>query len=81
MIVDPAWAERNIGFDPAKTAAPAGASAYKPAAVPDSDPDNLQREIIDLDSEGSEGAAFLAFISLERLSIYSYRLYRPSAVG
>ncbi|MGA7196727.1 MAG: hypothetical protein WBY97_06575 [Roseiarcus sp.] len=51
MIVDPAWAERNIGFDPAKTAAPAGASAYKPAAVPDSDPDNLQREIIDLDSE------------------------------
>ncbi|MGA8716355.1 MAG: hypothetical protein WBQ45_01345 [Roseiarcus sp.] len=50
-VVDPGWAERNIGFDPAKTAAPAGACAYKPAAVPDSDPDNLQREIIDLDSE------------------------------
>ncbi len=45
MIVDRAWAERNIGFDPAKTAAPIGAYAYEPAAAP----------------AGPEGAAFLSF--------------------
>jgi nucleoside phosphorylase len=61
MIVDRAWAERNIGFDPAKTAAPPGAYSYKPAVAPESDPDDLRREIIDFDSEGPEGAAFLAF--------------------
>ncbi len=61
MIVDRAWAERNIGFDPAKTSAPGGSYAYKPAVAPDSDPDDIQREIIEFDSEGPEGAAFLAF--------------------
>ena len=51
MIVDGAWAERNIGFDPA----PAGARAQESIDIND-----LQREIIDFDSEGPEGAEFLA---------------------
>lgn len=61
MIVDRAWAERNIGFDPTKIAAPVGTYAHKRAAAPEGDPDDLQREIIDFNSEGPEGAAFLAF--------------------
>jgi len=61
MIVDRAWAERNIGFDPAKTTMPAGAYVHRRLAAHDADPGDLQREIIDFDSEGPEGATFLAF--------------------
>ena len=60
MIVDSAWAERNIGFDPAKGSAPVSAFANNRIASSD-DPDDFAREIIDFDSEGPEGAAFIAF--------------------
>jgi hypothetical protein len=42
MIVDRAWAERNIGFDPTKTIAPANTYAHQSAAAPGADPDDLQ---------------------------------------
>ena len=54
MIVDRAWAERNIGFDPASTTAPVDAFAHRRVAAPDAEPDDFQREIIDFDSEGPE---------------------------
>ncbi len=71
MIVDRAWAERNIGFDPTKTTAPASTYAHQSAAAPAADPDDLQREIIDFDSEGPEGAAFLAFTKSTGLSRFT----------
>ena len=71
MIVDRAWAERNIGFDPAKTTAPAGAYVHRRLAAPHADLDDLQREIIDFDSEGPEGAAFLAFTKSTGLSRFT----------
>jgi len=60
MIVDSVRAEGNIGFDPTKVSAPVSASAHERIASSD-DTDDLRREIIDFDSEGPEGAAFLAF--------------------
>ena len=71
MIVDRTWVERNIGFDPLKTEAPANTFAFKPAARPDAKPEDLQREIIDFDSEGPEGAAFMAFTKSTGLSRFA----------
>ena len=70
MIVDSAWAERNIGFDPTKVSAPVRAYAHESIAASD-DPDDLRREIIDFDSEGPEGAAFLAFTKSTGLSRFT----------
>jgi hypothetical protein len=61
MLVDRAWVERNLGFDPISKPPPASAFATAAAARKDGAPEDLQREIIDFDSEGPEGAAFLAF--------------------
>jgi nucleoside phosphorylase len=71
MIVDRAWVERNIGFDPLKTTAPSATYAYKPATRPNPSLEDIQRDIIDFDSEGSEGAAFLAFTTATRLSRFT----------
>ncbi len=79
MIVDQAWAERNIGFDPAKVTAPASAYADERVASSD-DPDDLAREIIDFDSEGPEGAAFLAFTKSTGLSRFT-DIPWPSGLG
>jgi len=79
MIVDQAWAERNIGFDPAKVTAPASAYADERVASSD-DPDDLAREIIDFDSEGPEGAAFLAFTRSTGLSRFT-DIPWPSGLG
>jgi hypothetical protein len=70
MIVDSAWAERNIGFDPTKVSPPARLNAHEGIAGSD-DPDDLRREIIDFDSEGPEGAAFLAFTKSTGLSRFT----------
>ena len=77
MIVDGTWAERNIGFDPTKVSAPASVFADKRAASSD-DADDLPREIIDFDSDGSEGAAFLAFTKATGLT--GSRIY-PGRAG
>lgn len=71
MTVDRAWVERNLGFDPITTPAPAGTFAIKEAAKPRSAPEDLQREIIDFDSEAAEGMAFLAFTTATGLSRFT----------
>ena len=70
MIVDGAWAERNIGFDPTKVSAPVSAYAHERTAS-SADADDLPREIIDFDSEGPEGTAFLAFTKATGLSRFT----------
>src|SRR5208337_4877528 len=44
MIVDRAWVERNIGFDPIKTTAPAASYAFAPAAKSNASLDDIQRD-------------------------------------
>ena len=71
MVADRAWIERNLGFDPIAVRAPPTTFAYKPAAKIRATAEDLQREIIDFDSEGSEGAAFLAFSTATGLSRFT----------
>ena len=70
MIVDRAWVERNLGFDPIATPAPFSTFAFTPAAQSPSGED-LQREIIDFDSEAPHGREFLAFTTSTGLSRYT----------
>ena len=70
MIVDGAWVERNLGFDPVARPAPASTFAFTRAAASQTNED-LQREIIDFDSEAPEGRAFLAFTTATGLSRYT----------
>ena len=67
MIIDGAWAERNIGFDPTKVAA----QVDTPTHASGDHPDDLAREIIDFDSEGPEGEAFLALTTTTGLSKFT----------
>src|SRR5215471_5197682 len=53
MAVDQAWLRRNLGFDPIDHAA--RAATREPDQVDDQ---TFTRELIDYDSESSEGAAF-----------------------
>jgi hypothetical protein len=71
MIIDRAWVERNLGFDPISTPAPQSTFAFRAAAKLGSRPEDLQRELIDFDSEGPEGAAFFAFSKATGLSRFS----------
>jgi hypothetical protein len=71
MIVDRAWAERNLGFDPIKTPAPAETFSVKKAAKASAGIEDFQREIIDFDSEAAEGREFLAFTTATGLSRFS----------
>jgi nucleoside phosphorylase len=70
MIIDRRWAERNLGFDPIARPAPASTFAFT-AAARSSSVEDLQREIIDFDSEGPEGREFLAFTTATGLSRYT----------
>jgi nucleoside phosphorylase len=70
MVIDRRWTERNLGFDPIATPAPASTFAFA-AAVREPSVENLQREIIDFDSDGAEGLAFLAFTTATGLSRYT----------
>jgi len=67
MVVDRQWVERNLGFDPLTTKAPASTFSFPQAARPQADED-LQREIIDFDSEAAPGREFLAFTKATGLS-------------
>jgi hypothetical protein len=71
MIIDRAWAVRNLGFDPVARPAPEDTFAVHEAARPTSSFDNLQREIIYFDSEASHGKAFLAFTTSTGLSRFT----------
>src|SRR5689334_7800104 len=70
MIVDRAWAVRNIGFDPISTPAPASTFAVPRAAAAPT-PEDLQREIIEFDSESPHGREFMAFSTATGLSRYT----------
>src|SRR5262245_36764931 len=70
MIIDRRWVERNLGFDPSARPAPASTFAFAKAARTSSVED-IQREIIDFDSEGPEGREFLAFTIATGLSRYT----------
>jgi len=71
LTANRAWIERNLGFDPIKVRAPATTFAFKPASKPGARSEDLQREIIDFDSEGPEGAAFMAFSTATGLSRFT----------
>ena len=71
MIADRAWVARNLGFDPIAQPAPASTFAFARAAQPVSTPEDLQREIIDFDSEAPAGREFLAFTTATGLSRFT----------
>jgi phosphorylase superfamily protein len=68
VIVDRAWVQRNIGVDLAAISIPPSAHAVRAASTPGATLDDIQRDIIDFDSEGPEGLAFLAFTKATGLS-------------
>ena len=70
MIITRNWAIRNLGFDPIATPAPAETFESE-AASKSATPENLQREIIDFDSEGAAGREFFAFSTTTGLSRYT----------
>lgn len=70
MLIDRRWAQRNLGFDPIARPAPESTFAFT-AAARSSSPEDLQREIIDFDSEAPEGREFLAFTTATGLSRFT----------
>jgi nucleoside phosphorylase len=78
MIVDRAWTIRNLGFDPTTQPPPHSTFAFAPAATSARDED-LQREIIDFDSEAPEGKEFLAFSTTTGLSRFT-EIHWPRAL-
>ena len=67
MIADRAWFKRNLGYDPIDEPPPANTFAFQPAALSHT-PEDLQREIIDFDSDAPSGLQFLAFSTATGLS-------------
>src|ERR1700730_4365271 len=70
MMVDRGWVKRNLGFDPIATPPPASTFSFA-RAQRTSNIEDLQREIIDFDSEAPEGKEFLAFTTATGLSRYT----------
>ena len=69
MMADRQWFERNLGYDPLAVLTPRGRAAFAaPIRPPVKD---LQREIIDFDSEGPEGRELFAFSKATGLSRYT----------
>lgn len=71
MLVDQAWVQRNLGFDPIARPAPESTFAFAKAAQPRPALEDLQREIIDFDSESPAGREFLAFTTATGLSRFT----------
>src|SRR5271169_1511931 len=71
MVVDRAWVARNLGFDPITTPAPAPTFEVAAAAAKSPSGEDLQREIIDFDSESPAGMAFFAFSTATGLSRFT----------
>src|SRR5208283_1687856 len=70
MIADRDWMRRNIGFDPVDRLAPLSTFSFT-AADRSSTPEDLQREIIDFDSESLAGREFFAFTAATGLSRFT----------
>ena len=71
MVIGRTWVQRNLGFDPAVTPAPASTFAFTKAALPSRTPEDMQREMIDFDSESATGKEFLAFTTATGLSRFT----------
>jgi nucleoside phosphorylase len=71
MKVDRKWVERNLGFDPIAKPPPDTTFAFARAAKVAATTEDLQREIIDFDSESSAGLQFMAFSTATGLSRYT----------
>jgi nucleoside phosphorylase len=71
MIADRQWVHGNLGFDPISRPAPRSTFAVAAAAKPTASTEDIQREIIDFDSEAPEGQAFLAFTTATGLSRFN----------
>jgi len=70
MAVDRKWIERNLGFDPVATPPPDTTFAFARAAKAPTTED-LEREVIDFDSESPAGLQFMAFTTATGLSRYT----------
>ena len=70
MIAGSKWVERNLGFDPTKIDIPQSTFA-SPLAAKSATVEDIQREIIDFDSEAPQGREFLAFTTATGLSRYT----------
>lgn len=70
MKADRKWVERNLGFDPIAKPPPPATFAFAPAAKA-ATAEDLQREIIDFDSDSPAGLQFLAFSTATGLSRYT----------
>ena len=70
MIVDREWVERNIGFNPVTEPAPVTTYAFSKAAKT-LEPEDLQREIIDFDSDAPSGRESLAYTTATGLSRFT----------
>jgi nucleoside phosphorylase len=71
MIADREWVRRNIGFDPISRPAPVSTFSFKAAGGPSGTVEDLQREIIDFDSESLAGREFFAFTTATGLSRFT----------
>lgn len=71
MAVDRKWVQRNLGFDPIEEPAPANTFQHARAALPAAKNEDFAREIIDFDSESTEGKNFLAFTTATGLSRFT----------
>jgi Phosphorylase superfamily len=76
MKVDRKWVERNLGFDPIAKPPPATTFAFAPAAKLATAPksvtlEDIQRDIIDFDSQSPAGLEFLAFSTATGLSRFT----------
>ena len=69
MAVDRRWIERNLGFDPIANPPPDTTFAFARAAKAETSAD-LEREVIDFDSESPAGLQFMAFTTATGLSRY-----------
>src|SRR3984893_4212353 len=71
MKVDRKWVERNLGYDPIAKPPPGTTFAFAQAATKTATAEDLQREIIDFDSESPAGLQFMAFSTATGLSRYT----------
>ena len=70
MRADQAWIKRNLGFDPIKRPAPSNTIAFAQSAT-STKAEDFRREIIDFNSEASEGQAFMAFSTATGLARFT----------
>jgi nucleoside phosphorylase len=78
MRADRNWVRRNLGFDPIAEPAPESTFSFPRAAHARPAPEDLQREIIDFDSEAPQGREFFAFSTATGLSRFTEIPFPPS---